>query len=140
MEGNQNSELDMKYIKNEKGHNTMYPDNEEILVIVTKTVSNLTGVTMDEMKARYSPRRISEARQIAMKISYDSGKVTERFIGKFFGGRHHSTVDFARKQVSNLYDTDNYFRNKIDNLNEMLKNDAQYNENLETFKQVQTEQ
>lgn len=90
------------------------------------------------MLGKYSTSTISEARQVVMKLAHDTNKVSQNYIARFFK-RNHATVDHGRKRVSDLYDSDKYFRNKIDNLKEIMKSKDQMIHNWETFNSVKNQ-
>lgn len=133
---NQSFELEHTESRNKVGKFKRFTNNPLLIDHIAAKVEYLTGVTVEQMKGKKSPRVVSEARQMAMALSYDTMQMTEKFIGQYFGNRHPSTVDHARNQVKDFYDVDFNFRNKVDNIREMLKNDKQYKENLDTYQDI----
>lgn len=59
-------------------------------------------------------RELVEFRQVGMNLIKSNTKLTLSAIGMEFGNRDHATVLHARKTVSNLYETDLKFKDKLD--------------------------
>lgn len=66
------------------------------------------------LKSKTRKREIVQARQISMFLAKKHTKTSLANIGKFFGGRDHSTVIHACQTVSNLMDTDNSFKDNVE--------------------------
>lgn len=75
------------------------------LARIEKAVCDICGVDSAELKSSKRIKRISTARMLAMWLSrkYTSAGLAE--IGKFYGGRSHSTVVAANKKVAGLLES-----------------------------------
>ncbi|MCP4082777.1 MAG: DnaA/Hda family protein [Pirellulaceae bacterium] len=76
------------------------------LAKIERVVCDICGVDSDELKSSKRIKRISTARMLAMWLSrkYTSAGLAE--IGKFYGGRSHSTVVAAEKKINGLLQAD----------------------------------
>ena len=76
------------------------------LAKIEQAVCDICGVEATELKSGKRIKRISTARMLAMWLSrkYTSAGLAE--IGKFYGGRSHSTVVAAEKKINGLLQTD----------------------------------
>jgi chromosomal replication initiator protein len=63
-------------------------------------VADFYGVPRSEMTSPCRVRSIARPRQVAMALAKELTTRSLCFIGRRFGGRDHSTVDFAIKQVT----------------------------------------
>ena len=73
------------------------------------------------MKDKIRKKEIVIARQVAMYFSKDFTNHSLKSIGNHFGGRDHSTVIHAVQSVNDMIDTDNIFRNSIQDLKKKLQ-------------------
>lgn len=76
------------------------------LAKIEQAVCDICGVESTELKSGKRIKRISTARMLAMWLSrkYTSAGLAE--IGKFYGGRSHSTVVAAEKKINGLLQAD----------------------------------
>ena len=76
------------------------------LAKIERVVCDICGVDSSELKSSKRIKRISTARMLAMWLSrkYTSAGLAE--IGKFYGGRSHSTVVAAEKKINGLLKSD----------------------------------
>ena len=76
------------------------------LARIEKAVCEVCGVESNELKSSKRIQRVSTARMLAMWLSreYTSAGLSE--IGKYYGGRSHSTVVAAQKKIKGLLQTD----------------------------------
>lgn len=114
-------------------------NDESLLLGIASVVTHITGVTMDELKRKGKPAKVSEARQILWTMAYNTGKFSQKYLANYFNRVDHTSVDFARRSVSNLYDSDKYFRSKIENIKVLMKDSNQITHNWETLKISQNE-
>lgn len=73
------------------------------------------GVTYEDLLSTRKMLDIANARLTLYKLLYSSG-MTFKEVGKFVGGRHHSTVISGVDKFSDLYETDHAFREKVDSI------------------------
>ena len=83
---------------------------------IQNTVANYFKITKEKMKDKIRKKEIVIARQVAMYFSKDFTNHSLKSIGNHFGGRDHSTVIHAVQSVNDMIDTDNIFRNNIQDL------------------------
>lgn len=75
-------------------------------------VSQEMNVTTVHMKSHSRKREYSEARQIAQYVLCMYTSMSLSAIGRYFGGRDHSTIIHARDTVRDLMRSDRKFREK----------------------------
>ena len=89
--------------------------NEQIIKEVTNIVCDYYSLLEDEIKEKTRKREIVQARQIAMKLSYELCKNAPlSYIGKKLGGKDHATVLYAIRTVSNLIESDREYRKEYE--------------------------
>jgi chromosomal replication initiator protein len=88
---------------------------------IQKTVSEYFGIALDDLKAKTRKKEIVIARQVAMYFSKEFTNHSLKSIGYHFGGRDHSTVIHALTTVNDMIDTDNQFKNSINELKKKFK-------------------
>lgn len=69
---------------------------------VEKTVCEIFGITVADLRSASRRRTVAVPRSIAMFLSRRLTKTAYREIGQYFGGRDHSTVVAAERRVSDL--------------------------------------
>jgi chromosomal replication initiator protein len=69
---------------------------------VEKTVCEIFGITVADLRSASRRRTVAVPRSIAMFLSRRLTKTAYREIGQYFGGRDHSTVVAAERRVSEL--------------------------------------
>lgn len=79
-------------------------------------VSEYFGVNLKDMEGKCRKREYVMARQIAMYLTNKHENVSLKSIGAAFCGRDHTTVIHSRQTVHDLMDTDESFRQHIENL------------------------
>lgn len=62
-------------------------------------VSSETGFTIAELKGRIRDRPLVHARQYAIWRCFTETEFSKSHIGKFFGGRDHTTIIHALRRV-----------------------------------------
>lgn len=84
------------------------------------TMEQVTDIVCRELEVDYHKvfektrvRNVVEARQIAMYLCYINCNKSLKQIGRFFGGRDHSTVLHSREVVGNHIQTEIDYRNKF---------------------------
>lgn len=88
---------------------------------IQKIVSNITGVSIDQMNLRTRKREIVEARQLTMYFCYAFTNNSLSQIGLNIGGLDHATVLYANKTIENLTLTNKTIRIKVNTINEEIK-------------------
>ncbi|MDZ4383705.1 MAG: helix-turn-helix domain-containing protein, partial [Thermodesulfovibrionia bacterium] len=91
---------------------------------IQKTVCDYFGIKIQDIKAKKRTRDIALPRQIAMSLSKILTETSLAEIGKHFGGKDHSTVIHACKQVEERRKKDEDFNKKIEYLIKKIKNFA----------------
>jgi chromosomal replication initiator protein len=101
-------------------------DEERALSIesIQKTVSEYFGIKLQDLRAKKRTREIAFPRQIAMYLSKTLTEASLAEIGKNFGGKDHSTVIHACKQVEERKKNDEDFNRKIEYLSKKIKSYA----------------
>jgi len=96
--------------------------NAKVLTIehIQKLVSEHFDLPIDMLKSKTRKRNIVQARQISMYFAKNLTKSSLANIGKHFGGRDHSTVIHAYQTVLDLMQTDNKFKNKVNELERII--------------------
>lgn len=89
--------------------------------LIQKEVSSFFDLTVKDMKSNQKQKKISEPRQIAMFLSrkYTSSSFPE--IGNKFGGKNHSTVVHAVKNVEKKIERDPLVSNAVSAISTMLE-------------------
>ncbi len=87
---------------------------------VLEAVSRAFGVSNDRLLGRERTREVALPRQIAMYLMREEGGVSLPQIGKFIGGRDHTTVIYACDKVNNLMETDERLRRQVLQIREQL--------------------
>ncbi len=88
---------------------------------IQKTVCEYFGIKMQDIKARKRTRDIAFPRQVAMFLSKTLTDSSLSDIGKNFGGKDHSTVIHACKQVETRSKNDEDFKRRLDYLMKKIK-------------------
>jgi chromosomal replication initiator protein len=101
-------------------------DEERALSIesIQKTVCEYYGLKTQDLKAKKRTRDIAFPRQVAMYLSKILTDSSLSDIGKNFGGKDHSTVIHACKQVEVRGKKDEDFNRKLEYLIKKIKNYA----------------
>lgn len=90
-----------------------YHLNDDRLEIVTAKIFDCLKVCITQAKSKSHKREFVEARQIAMYMVKKHLGCTLKYIGKYFGGRHHSTVKYAINTVDDMMESDPVFKKKV---------------------------
>ena len=97
-------------------------ENEPTPVLVDKIINEVCrefDVTEDEIKSKKRVESISFARQVAMYIMRELTDLSLPDIGRYFGGKDHSTVHHSIKKVETKMEMSTSFR---DRMNGIIKN------------------
>lgn len=98
-------------------------DDERVLSIesIQKTVCEYYGLKPQDIKAKKRSRDIAFPRQVAMYISKALTDSSLSDIGKHFGGKDHSTVIHACRQIETKRKKDEDFNKKLEYLIKKIK-------------------
>lgn len=101
----------------------MIPDEETLFGVesIQKIVGEYFGVKIQDLKAKKRTKDIALPRQIAMYLSKVLTDSSLSEIGKNFGGKDHSTVIHACKQIETRMKKDDDFNRKIEFLIRKIK-------------------
>jgi chromosomal replication initiator protein len=69
---------------------------------VEQTVCRFFGIRPDELKSPRRDRTVSQPRMLAMFLARKHTQAAYREIGKYFGGRNHSTVKAAEQRIAEM--------------------------------------
>ncbi|MFC4871546.1 chromosomal replication initiator protein DnaA [Negadavirga shengliensis] len=96
-------------------------ETEVSIDFIQKTCSEYYGIKLEDLKAKTRKKEIVLARQVAMYFSKEFTNHSLKSIGYHFGGRDHSTVIHAVQAVNDLMETDNSFRNAVNEQKKQFK-------------------
>lgn len=88
---------------------------------IQKTVCEQLHVAEDKLKERTRKRAVVQARQLSMYLANKMTKNSLKSIGKYFGGRDHSTVIHSCQAVRDQIDTDEDFQKEVQELEKKIK-------------------
>lgn len=102
----------------------LIPEEEKILTVefIQKTVCEYYGIRLQDIKSKKRTRDIAFPRQVAMYLSKVLTDASLCDIGKNFGGKDHSTVIHACRQIEERKKIDEEFSKKLDYLIKKIKN------------------
>lgn len=103
---------------------------------IQKVTSDYFNIPIDSLQLKTRKREILQARQIAMYFSKLLTKSSLASIGAQIGNKDHATVLHACKTVNNLYDTDKFFRNDVDEIEKRIKEVKESIKSKPTLKQI----
>ena len=97
------------------------PHEQQIsLSNIQKTVSDYHRITLSDLLGKKRTRTLVRPRQMAMALAKDLTAHSLPEIGKAFGGRDHTTVMHACKQMREMVETDARMRDDWDKLVRLL--------------------
>ncbi len=99
-------------------------DHQPIPITVDKIISEVAkiyNVQPDEMRSPKRSSNISAARKVAIYVIQDITGLPYETIGQEFGGRDHSTVVYAIKNVKESMERDSSYRSVIEDLIKNIK-------------------
>ncbi len=91
------------------------------LDMIQKTVCDFFEVAVEKLKEPTRKRQFVQARQLSMFFAKEYTKSSLKAIGQQFGGRDHSTVIHSCQAVRNLIDTDEEFRDSVEELKKRIE-------------------
>jgi chromosomal replication initiator protein len=88
---------------------------------IQKVICEHLDIPVDKLKAKTRKREVVQARQLSMFFAKEFTNSSLKSIGGYFGGRDHSTVIHSCQAVRNLVDTDEDFRDTVDELKKRIQ-------------------
>ena len=88
---------------------------------IIQEVSNLYGVTADDIRSKKRSQQISNARKVAIYLVHDITQMTLAAIGEEFGNRDHSTIVYAVKYVEKNMKKDTNLRDAIESITKTIR-------------------
>ena len=110
------AEIDLALAKNIMKNIVKDIETEVGVDFIQKTCSDYFGIKLDDLKAKTRKKEIVNARHVAMYFCKEFTNHSLKSIGYHFGGRDHSTVIHAVQTVNDLMETDNSFKNAVNDL------------------------
>ena len=98
--------------------------NQPISVInskITETVGNTYGISVENIMSDKRDKNIKDARQISMYIIREISGMSLEDIGKYFGGKTHSTVKHSIDKVRTMMDDDFQFKKTVEDIIKNVK-------------------
>ena len=88
---------------------------------IIQEVSNLYGVTSDDIRSKKRSQQISNARKVAIYLVHEITQMTLAAIGEEFGNRDHSTIVYAVKYVEKNMKKDTNLRDAIETITKTIR-------------------
>jgi chromosomal replication initiator protein len=88
---------------------------------IQKVVCEYFSIQNDKLKEKTRKRSVVQARQLSMFLAKMYTKNSLKVIGKYFGGRDHSTVIHSCQAVQNLMDTDDIFKDNVSDIQKKIQ-------------------
>lgn len=101
-----NQEIDIELARELLALGTNNEINAPTIESIAKAAANYYKVSFADLKSKSRAKETAHARHIAMYMARKLIKVTQEEIGKFFGGRDHSSVIHAVTKIEALVKTD----------------------------------
>ena len=88
---------------------------------IIQEVSNLYGVTAEDIRSKKRSQQISNARKVAIYLVHEVTSMTLASIGEEFGNRDHSTIVYAVKYVEKNIKKDTNLRDAIESITKTIR-------------------
>ena len=98
-------------------------NNEISPTDIINTVAAFYKISPDDIYGRSRVAAVAMARQIAMYICRDQTNLSLPKIGALFGGRDHTTVMYANKQVAELMSQRRFVYNQVTEILSKIRSD-----------------
>lgn len=97
-------------------------DNREITVdLIKEMVAEHYNIPVDKLGSKTRKQDIALARHLSIYFSKEYTKNSLKSIGKYFGGRDHSTILHSCKTIKDRMDTDVAFKDTVANLEKRMQ-------------------
>ncbi len=100
-------------------------DNQPVTVTVDRILEEVAktySVTVEDLRSKNRKQPLSYARQVAIYIIKEVTQMSLDLIGAEFGGRDHSTVSYALRQVEEQIETNSHQKGIIEDIIKNIKN------------------
>jgi chromosomal replication initiation ATPase DnaA len=87
---------------------------------IKRAVAEHFGIPLESMISKCRGREITKPRQVAMFFAREMARKSYPRIGSMFGGRDHSTVMHAVKQVARRMGDDSAFNDEVSDLRKLI--------------------
>lgn len=88
---------------------------------IQKIVCEYFEVPIEKLKEKTRKRQFVQARQLSMYLAKNYTKNSLKVIGKYFGGRDHSTVIHSCQSIKDLLDTDPDFKEAVEEIQKKIQ-------------------
>ena len=93
--------------------------------LILQIVSEMVGVSIEEMKSASRRREISTARQIAMYLMRQHTDLSLPRIGEAFGGKDHTTVMYSCDKIGKLLTKDQKISQLVSKISDRINHNQQ---------------
>ena len=100
-------------------------DNQPVPVTIERIIEEVAktySITPDDLRSKKRAAQISYARQVAIYIIKEVTQMSLELIGNEFGGRDHSTISYALRQVEQQIEKEPHQKAIIDDIIKNIKN------------------
>ena len=87
---------------------------------IQKCVADFYNIKVVDLKSKKKLKMLSHPRQIAMYLCRKLTKNSLPDIGKFFGGKDHTTVLHAVRKIEKMAETDPVFKKDVDSIERII--------------------
>lgn len=91
------------------------------LPTIIKTTASFFNIKISDLKSKKRNREISVPRQIAMYLCREHTSASLPEIGKYFGGKDHTTVIFSYKKISRLLNENNEISQNVKQISALIE-------------------
>ncbi len=91
---------------------------------IQRIVCEYMNISEERVRAKTRKREVVRARQVAMYFCKHLTQHSLKTIGLHFGGRDHSTVIHANNTVEDRMDTDDHFKNTVEEIERKIELEA----------------
>ncbi len=117
-----NTDITLDLVKNILGDNVKHTEKKLSIDDIIDTVSDYYGIPANNLREKNRSKEVAHCRQVAMFISKNYTNYSLKTIGLHFGGRDHSTVIHAVKQIGLLNESDPILKKDINTILSKLNN------------------
>jgi len=89
---------------------------------IQKSVGGVYSINLDSLVGKSRTKEVAEARMVAMYLAREYTNLSLKTIGIYFGGRDHSTVVHACKNIEERFEKEEPFSRFINSIKEKIKN------------------